>query len=377
MRVFLHAIYGQILVNLYIFWRGYQALPAKKQYRVPFILFFILELGLYFTGFTFYKELPDSILLPIIAICNTWYIAAAYIAMGLMVLDFLRLTNRIRPWYPKRITSHWTNIKLFLWLFFIAGISILMIHGYHNVKNPIVKHMDIDIPKNINGRDHLTIVMMSDMHFGETIGKDYAEKYTRLCNEQNPDLIVIPGDVIDYESRFAEQMKIEENLRQLKAPLGVYITLGNHEYRANKHAKLRWLEKTGCTLLIDSVAMPDSLFYLIGRDDAINRKRSSLYSLMKDLDSEKPAIIIDHRPNYMNEIVMNNADLGLHGHTHNGQFWPNTILQKIRYECSYGYYRKGNSQFYVSSGLGCAGPPLRIGTRSELVVLHIRFKSSS
>lgn len=377
MRVFLHAIYGQILFSSYIFWRGYQALPAKKKYRVPFILFFVLELGLYFTGFLFYKELPDSILLPIITICNTWYIASAYITMGLIMLDFLRLTNRIWPWFPIWIKANRSKVKAYLFTFFIITITLLMIHGHQNVKNPVVKHVNIHIPKTVTGRKKLTIVMMSDMHFGETIDKNYAQKYIRLCNEQNPDLVIIPGDIIDYESRFAEQMQIEKDLLQIKAPLGIYFTLGNHEYRANKHAKLRWLRKTGCTLLIDSVATPDSLFYLIGRDDMINLKRSSLYTLMKDLDPKKPTIVIDHRPNHINEIVMNKADLGLHGHTHNGQFWPNSILQKLRHECSYGYYQKGKSQFYVSSGLGCAGPPFRIGTRSELVVLHIRFNSGS
>jgi len=54
---------------------------------------------------------------------------------------------------------------------------------------------------------------------------------------------------------------------------------------------------------------------------------------------------------------MNKADLGLHGHTHNGQFWPYPLIMKLIFECPYGYYKKGDTQFYVSSGIGCAGPP--------------------
>ncbi|MDR0349189.1 MAG: metallophosphoesterase [Tannerella sp.] len=374
MRVFLHAIFGQILLNLYVFWRGYHALPAKRKFRIPFTLCLAAELILYFSGFFFYKELPDSLMLPLLMICNTWYVATAYIALGLMGLDFLRLTNRIHPWYPHWVKRCWNQIKLSLFCFFATGIILLMITGHQNVVNPAVKHVHIHIPKTVKGRNRLTVVMMSDMHFGETIGKAYAQKYIRLCNEQQPDLVIIPGDVIDYESRFAEKMKIEEDLKAINAPSGVFITLGNHEYRANKYAKIRWFQKTGCILLVDSVAMPDSAFYLIGRDDAINRKRATLYALMKDLDPEKPSIVIDHRPDFINEIVMNHADLGLHGHTHNGQFWPNSLLQKLWYVCSYGYYQKGNAQFYVSSGLGCAGPPFRIGTQSELVVLHITFE---
>lgn len=90
---------------------------------------------------------------------------------------------------------------------------------------------------------------------------------------------------MDYESRFAENAHIEDDLKQLKAPLGVYIIYGNHEYRANRNAKYRWLQKTGGTLLIDSVVQPDSTFYLIGRDDFIHKKRKSLHSLMEGVDT--------------------------------------------------------------------------------------------
>jgi predicted MPP superfamily phosphohydrolase len=168
---------------------------------------------------------------------------------------------------------------------------------------------------------------------------------------------------------------MEEDLQKLHAPLGVYYTLGNHEYRANRHAKLRWIGKTGGVLLKDSVAMPDSAFYLVGRDDAINPKRAALHTLMKTADASKPVIVLDHQPITLYEIAMNKADLGLHGHTHGGQLWPFPLLLRLLrvYECVYGYFRKGDTQFYISSGLGCAGVPCRVGTRSELVVLHIAF----
>lgn len=179
---------------------------------------------------------------------------------------------------------------------------------------------------------------------------------------------------MDYESRFAEQEHIEDDLRQLQAPLGTYIIYGNHEYRANRNAKYRWLQKTGGILLIDSVVQPDSTFYLIGRDDRINPSRKPLHDLMKNMDTRKPIIVLDHQPYSFAEQVMNGTDLGLHGHTHNGQLWPYPLLMKFIYECPYGYYKKGPTQFYVSSGIGIAGPPFRVGTVSELVVLHIKFE---
>ncbi|MDR3262357.1 MAG: metallophosphoesterase [Tannerella sp.] len=373
MRIFLQSIFGQLLLNPYIFRRGYQALPPQKKWRIPFIFFFILEWAFYFTGYFFHGRLPDGIWEGILMICNTWYVASIYITMGLMLLELIRLTGRRKEWYPAFIRNHWPETKLSLFFIFLAGITGLMLKGYHNATYPVVKHVYIHIPKVVEGRDSLTIAMMSDMHFGETIGKKHAQRFVSLCNAQHADIIVLTGDLIDYESLIAEREHIEEDLQKLNAPLGTYIILGNHEYRANRHAKFQWIKKTGGILLVDSVAMPDTTFYLVGRDDAINLKRASLHSLMKEVDLSKPVIVLDHQPVAFNEIMMNKADAGLHGHTHNGQLWPYPLILKLRYQCAYGYYRKGNTQFYVSSGIGCAGPPFRIGTCSELVVLHITF----
>ena len=374
MRVFLQAIYGQILLNAYIFRRGYQALPPKKATRVPLILFFVFELFLYFTGYFFHKDLPDNILHPVMLICNTWYISSFYFALGLLMLDVIRLSHRIRPWYPEILKKYGETVKLALFPVFIFAVSGLMIQGHYHANYPVVRHVYIHIPKVMEGRDSLTIALMSDLHIGESIGKKNVQRFVALCNAEHPDLVVIAGDIIDHESRHAGNARIEEDLQRLNAPLGVYLALGNHEYRANRFAKIRWLKQTGGILLVDSVAMPDSTFYLIGRDDMTNGKRASLESLMKGLDLTKPVFVVDHQPVSAREAIDNECDLGLFGHTHNGQFWPFSLFLKFAFEFPpYGYFSKGNTHFYVSSGIGFAGPPYRVGTRSELVILHVTF----
>jgi predicted MPP superfamily phosphohydrolase len=277
------------------------------------------------------------------------------------------------------VNLYWDKTKVILFFIITIGITGLMLSGYRNVRFPSTQHVYITIPKDAGERDSLTVVMASDWHIGEMIRKKHVQHIVKLCNEQNADMILIGGDLIDYELRFAEKEHVEEELKQLNAPLGVYMILGNHEYRANRFAKLKWIEKTGIKLLIDSVIAPaDSSFYLIGRDDYINhRNRASIKSLMQQVDANKPIILLDHRPNRMNETAMNQIDLALHGHTHNGQIWPYSLLLHLVYECPYGYYRKGETQFFVSSGVGIAGPPYRIGTHSEIVVLHINFDPPS
>ena len=375
MKIFLNAIYGQIFLNAYIIRRGYQALPPKNTIRTPFILFFVLELLLYFIGYIFYKDLPDNILHYIMLICFTWYVASIYFAIGLILLDLIRLSNRIHRWYPLSIVKNWSKIKLSLLLIFILTVTGLMIQGYRHAVYPAVRHVHIHIPKAVEGRDSLTIVLMSDLHIGEFIGKKNVQRFVEISNAANPDLVVMAGDIMDYESRHAEKQHIEEEFQRLNAPLGVYMVLGNHEYRANRFAKLRWLAKTGGVLLVDSVAMPDSGFYLIGRDDTTNLKRSSLASLMEGVDLTKPVIVVDHQPVSVEDAIAEACDLSLYGHMHNGQYWPVRHFFRLVHKYTYGYFYKEHTHIYVSSGIGFAGAPFRIGTRSELVVLHVTFGS--
>ena len=385
MRFFLQAIFGQIFLNAYIIWQGCRVFPPKSVGRRLFILFFLFELLLYFLGYFFYKDLPDSIFLPVMMICNTWYIASIYIALGLLILYLARVViKKVGPPLtpPKEGNNSkfkiqnskfafFLNSQLFILL--VVVVAGLMVKGYHNAVYPIVRHLEIHIPKTVEGKESLTILIMSDLHIGEAIGKKHVRRMVELCNAESPDLVVIAGDILDYESRWAEKAHIEEDLQRLNAPLGVYITLGNHEYRANRFAKIRWIEKTGGILLVDSVAMPDATFYLIGRDDVINGERATLETLLQGVDRTKPVIVIEHQPVFVEDMIESQCDLGLYGHTHNGQYWPFSLLLKFALRYPYGYYTKGGSHIYVSSGAGFAGPPFRIGTRSEIVVIRLRF----
>ena len=295
--------------------------------------------------------------------CETWYIGLLYATMALLATEVM-----------KRIIKHRAQTKLALFFFVIAAVTALLLKGCYTVKHPVVRHVHITLPQRKGfPPDSLTVVMMSDLHIGDIIGKEMVQRYVSLSNAQHPDLVLMAGDLLDYESSPAEEAHIEDDLRQLHAPLGVYAVNGNHEYRANRHAKRKWIQKTGAVLLVDSAVLINNTFYLVGRDDFINKKRQPLHALLKNLNKDIPVVTLDHQPWSFSETAMNGVALCLCGHTHNGQFWPYPLLMKYIYECPYGYYRKGDTQFYVSCGIGVAGPPYRVGTVCELVVLHILF----
>ena len=176
-------------------------------------------------------------------ICNTWYIGSIYLTLGLLGIEVIRITQKRWKWLPNSIVWNWDKLKLPLFFFFILADSLLLVKAHQNVVDPIVKHVYVNLPKGSSTRDSLKIVMVSDIHLGEVIRKPQAEKLVKLSNAQHPDLVVMVGDLLDYESRFAEKAHIEEDFRQLEAPLGIYATYGNHEYRANRFAKERWIRK--------------------------------------------------------------------------------------------------------------------------------------
>ena len=169
MKVFLQAIVAQVLLNPYIFWRGYQALPQKRCWRVPYTLFFIVELTLYFTGFFFHTWLPDNLMIAIEKICGTWYIASLYITLCLLVLEVVRITQKRWQWLPRLITAHWERAKSLCFLLIVMGVSALMVKAHRTVMYPTVRSLHLILPKGSSTRDSLTIVMMSDLHIGEMV----------------------------------------------------------------------------------------------------------------------------------------------------------------------------------------------------------------
>ena len=127
--------------------------------------------------------------------------------------------------------------------------------------------------------------------------------------------------------------------------------------------------KTKINLLRDSSVLIDDSFYLVGRDDRTNINRKSLKELIENLDKTKPILVLDHQPYHLEESEINQVDIQFSGHTHQGQIWPISLLTNALFEKSHGYLKKGNTHYYVSSGIGIWGGRYRIGTYSEYVVI--------
>jgi predicted MPP superfamily phosphohydrolase len=301
-----------------------------------------------------------------------------WLGMSLYLFAFFTLTDFIYRivcfFYSglKKFTGRYRKIQVFSGYFLIICLSIF---GYYQFKHPQIVEQKIEIAKNAGGYKRLKVVGVSDLHLGVAIDKKQLEQYIRLINDQHPDLVIIAGDLIDNNVLPLEKEKMWESFGNLQAPLGAYYCLGNHDYLIGIESSMEFLHKTGLHLLIDSSVVINQSIQIIGRDDKQgNHSRKSLNELVKDADPALPLILLDHEPFHLNEAAENGIDLQFSGHTHQGQIFPANLIVEQLYELSHGYKRTGNTQYYVTSGLGLWGPPFRIGTHSEIVVFDIELK---
>lgn len=379
MRVFFNAIIVQIILSSYVLWRGWNSLPPKKAMRVPLAVFFAIEIVIYFIGYFLSRSLPLEVMKTIGWIGTTWMIFIIYLTILFLLYDLVRFINKKKPFIPQAINPRRYGIRRIYYMSSVIITIGIMIWGNYNFHHPHITALNLTIPKESPKIKEMKVVVASDIHVGTFINRSLLKMYVDKIMEQKPDLILLPGDIIDFDLKPVIEQNMQEEFKRLNAKYGVYGTTGNHEYIKIKGeadlAKIDWLiEKSGITMLRDTTIMVDSTFYLIGREDHKATDRKKMNDLVKDIDKGYPIIVMNHEPHNLSEEVEAGADLALYGHTHNGQFFPVNIGLIFMYEVPYGYKKKENTHCYVSSGLGLAGPQYRIGTKSEIVVLNLMFE---
>lgn len=380
MRIFFNSLIIQIVFNAYILWSVRGIFSKHNILRKIIALLIGIELAVYLVGFFFSQNLPQNTIQLIVWITTTWLVFIVYFSALLMGYDIIRILYvHIKKSSSDKIELKSGKIRKMYLLASLILVVAVMIYGNYRFKHPVVNHYEISVDKKAIGMDSLKIVMVSDLHVGILIGKRMLHKYVDLIMDQKPDMVVLVGDIIDYDLASVKEQHLEGEFRRLKAPYGVYASTGNHEYieikDEKKDEKINWLnDVANLTVLRDSAVKVSDAFYLVGREDDRNEERKPLASLLTGIDKSRPVIVLNHEPHELNEEADNGADIALYGHTHNGQLFPYNIALRALYEVVYGYKKKGNTHVYVSSGLGLAGPQYRIGTLSEIVVLNIDFK---
>ena len=356
-KFFIVALTVMLVMQGYVSWHVWRVLPFSTPVKVAVVVLMLLALVCMVMQF-----MSDSVPLPLATamyeIGNSWLVIAFYLLMAFLLLDIGRLVHLVPASWLRDNAVTTAALTAIMLVTFIGG----NIH-YHNKQR-----QEIALTTGKHLERPLKIVMLSDLHAGFHNRRDEVSRWVDMINAEKADLILIAGDLIDGNVRPIKAQGTADELKRLNAP--AIACLGNHEYITGIDKALDLLDETGITILRDdTVSIGDVT--IIGRDDRSNRRRKQVAELMQGVNRDNYLILLDHQPYHLDEAEQNGVDLQLSGHTHRGQVWPLNWVTKKLYECDYGQYRRGNTDYYISSGMGIWGGKFRIGTDSEYVVITV------
>ena len=266
----------------------------------------------------------------------------------------------------------------------LGSAVVYLLAGFYLTNNVWEKDYKLSTSKSVSG---LKIIQFADSHVGTTFDGEGLNKYIDMMNEKDPDVVVITGDFVDDDTDRKNMLAACAAVGRLKTKYGVYYCFGNHDkgYYGDDHRGyttddlVAELEKNGVTVLEDESVLVNDSFYIIGRADKSEELvgrgggRKPMDELIEDLDKSKYMIVLDHQPNDYSAEAAAGVDLVLSGHTHGGQLLPiNPVGEWIgANDKTYGYEKRENTDFIVTSGISDWAIAFKTGCRSEYVEINV------
>jgi len=349
--------------------------PFLKPY---YLIIFIVVAYSYIIAKVLYNYLPPIIHDAFIWIGSFWFAYLVYFILFLFVLDLGRFVSFKLNLFPTSFTENYELVKQITAAVIVFVVTLIILTGYLNTRDIHIRTLNIEIPKSSMKLNELNIVMAGDIHLSPINDEKFLSNIVVKINSLNPDIVLLPGDIVDDKAEVLKRLNIGESFKKIKSKYGVFASNGNHEFINGVEYADRFLRETGIEVLRDTIVVIDDAFILSGREDRsitnfTNKKRKSLNSILNGVDRSYPIILLDHTPVNLEQATKSGIDLQLSGHTHHGQMWPGNIITNLIYEISWGYKKIGNTQYYVTSGAGTWGPPVRTGSRSEIVNIKVNF----
>ena len=374
--VYLYSVLCCLFLFPYLGWRAGQVLGPRlrRAFWGLLVLIFVLFSIALLIHRRFEADWMSAVMNGSVYIFFSTMYATA-VVVGVNILRYI--DARTLKLYASARPAVKQGVKVIAFIATLAVFFTTMVIGHRNVRCPRVMYQKYTVkrlvPEGAQPEKRMRLVFFSDLHIGEAMTPDYIARAVKLIQDQQPDLILCGGDFIDHRAVYAYDPRVMASLRSLHAPLGVYYVLGNHEYRDDLEANIRWVSEVGGTLLRDSIAFPgDGPLTLIGRDDWVNGNRKPFEVIANEADPLRgPVVLMEHTPASIDSIGDSPVDLILCGHTHGGQIWPGQLMVWWRYGMVSGTRPVGEREVCISSGIGSAGATYRVGTRSEIRVYDL------
>ncbi|ANE46401.1 phosphoesterase [Paenibacillus swuensis] len=364
--------FAYLALNFYIGWNGYLLLDYYNN-PIPPVLYWMIFTLIVFAYILGRTRIPGGGLGRGLKRVGSYYFA---------VMEFAILLLPLADFTVWILHSQHANASIYIpvigWS--VVGIlTLLMLRGSWNARTPIVRTHHITISKRAGDLKQLRIAVASDLHLGDIVSNKHMEKLVRAVNLMKPDLLLLPGDIIDDVVEPFIRLNMPEALKRIQTTYGTYAILGNHEYYGGSMDRyIEVMRQTGIPVLRDEVVEVEGLFQIAGRKDktaeaADPNGRLPVDVLLAQTNPELPIILLDHQPYHLDKAAAAGADVMLSGHTHRGQFAPNHWVTRRLFELDWGYKLKGSMHAFVSSGFGTWGPPIRLASRAEIleIVIHL------
>lgn len=255
----------------------------------------------------------------------------------------------------------------------LAVAILVCLYGIVNARRIRTVRLTVKLaglPEAWRGR---TALVMSDLHLGHLNRAGFARRIARRARELAPDAIFLPGDLFDGSHVDAELLAAP--LLELKPPQGFFYTAGNHDEFGPMNHYAEVLRRGGVRVLDNEQATVDGLHIVgvpYGDASFPIRLKTTLEGL--GLEPGEAAVLLNHVPNRLPIAEQAGIGLQVSGHTHGGQIFPFTWMTRRAFgKYTYGLQRYGRMQVLTSYGAGTWGPPMRVGTRSELVLIRFEW----
>jgi hypothetical protein len=296
---------------------------------------------------------------------------AAAVWLGLLTFLFIAAVGSWAIYGVTRIIGMDLNFHRMVQVLFAAAIAIGL-YGVFNASWTRVTRATVqlaNLPEAWKGR---TAALISDLHLGHVRNGSFLRRMVAKILREEPDAIFIAGDLFDGTA--IDAGLAAEPLNKLAAPQGVYFVAGNHEQFGDDSKYLRAVAAAGVRVLNNEKVEVDGL-QIVGVPYRNATQDGHLASVLRGvrLDRDRASILLIHAPDHPATAEAAGVSLQLSGHTHLGQFVPwSWFARKMYRQFVYGLSRIGKMQVFTSSGAGTWGPPLRLGSNPEIVMLEFQ-----
>ena len=261
----------------------------------------------------------------------------------------------------------------------VCGAVLSLIAMVQGMRPPVVEHYDVHVPGLPAKLDGTVVVGMSDLHIGATLDGKWLERRVAQVLAERPDMVVLLGDIFEGHSQPTKEHVT--TLKGLKAPIGVWAILGNHEFHGNDDSIVPLIQNAGITVLRNERVKVRPGLMLAGVDDLTSNHRSGLnidlITRTLAAPSSGATILLSHTPWNPDLAAKAGAGLMLCGHTHGGQIWPFGYLVKRIYPLLAGRYDVDGMTVIVSRGAGTWGPRMRLWEPGEIIRVTLRAKKKA